>query len=104
MSDYHTKALKDADIFTIMGSIYSEVARYDSSILAGHREQADQAITRAKEIIDFSHSSNKINIAQKMEIKIFDSLLDDIVKRGKKSNLDSYLMPFAVAARIRQFS
>ncbi len=104
MSNYHTEALTHADIFTVMGSIYAEVARYDSAIVANQPEQAAQAIVRAKEIIDFSQSLKQINGAQKQEIKMLNNILSKRIKKSHKSELDDYLLPFAVAARMRQFS
>ncbi|MDQ3158718.1 MAG: hypothetical protein M3P98_01090 [bacterium] len=102
MSNYHTSSLQSADIFVVMGSVYAEVARYDSAINAGQHEQANQAISRAKELLNFSQSSKKINSAQKIEIKQVGVLLAERAKQYKKSNLDDYLMPFAIAARLRQ--
>ena len=103
MSSYHTSSLKNADVFTVMGSVYAEVARYDSAISADQYEQANQAISRAMELINFSQSLGLFNRAQKMEIKKFGSLLRQRAKQHKKSNLDGYLMPFAMGARMRQF-
>ena len=103
MNSYHTMSLEEADIFTTMGSVYAEVARYDSAISAGHQETAHQAIARANELINYSKSSNRINSAQKKEMDKFSLLLNHIAKQGKKTNLDNYLMPFAVGARMRQF-
>lgn len=104
MNSYHTQALANANIFTIMGSIYAEVARYDSAINAHQPEQAKQAIKRAQEIIEFSKSLKQINDAQQQEIRVFDSVLSERSKTSRKSELDNYLLPFAVAARMRQFS
>jgi hypothetical protein len=103
MSSYHTNSLKDADVFTFMGSVYAEVARYDTAIGAGQYEQANQAIDRAMELIDFSQNSSSLNAAQKMEIEKFGSLLRRLAKQRKKSRFDDYLMPFAMTARMRQF-
>ncbi|MEK7602846.1 MAG: hypothetical protein AAB459_01195 [Patescibacteria group bacterium] len=103
MSNYHTNSLKNADVFTVMGSVYAEVARYDSAIGADQADQADQAILRAMELIDFSQNLNTLNAAQKMEIDRFGSLLKDRAKLRENSNFDDYLMPFALAARMRQF-
>lgn len=102
MSNYHTKALAQADIFTIMGSIYAEVARYDSAITAGQAEQAAQAALRAREIIDFAQKLDHLNAAQKQEIKLFRNLFLLRAEEYKMSELGNYLMPFAVAARRRQ--
>lgn len=102
MSNYHTSSLKNADIFMVMGSIYAEVVRYDSALSSKQNERADQAIARAKELIDYSLSLDSLNEPQKKEIQIFSSLLNRRVKQNQKSNLDSYLMPFAIGARLRQ--
>ncbi len=104
MSNYHTKALVDADIFTIMGSIYAEVARYDSAVTAKQFDLAEQAAARAQEIMDYSQSLKQINHAQKLEIKKFNDVFDQQAKQIKKSELDNYLLPFATQARLRQFS
>lgn len=103
MSNYHTNALEEANIFTIMGSVYAEVARYDSAINAGQSEQASRAVSRALEIITFTQKLKQINLAQKQEIKKFSQVFLEKVKQSKKSDLDNYLMPFAVSARLRQF-
>lgn len=103
MSSYHVEALAQADIFTFMGSIYAEVARYDSAVAAGQVEQANQAVVRAQEIIDFAKQAKHINAAQKAEIEVFDNLFLRRVRETKKSGLDDYLLPFAVSARRRQF-
>jgi hypothetical protein len=102
MSSYHTNSLKNADVFTVMGSVYAEVARYDTAIGAEQYEQANQAIDRAMELIDFSQKLSSLNAAQKMEIETFGSLLQDRVKLRQKSKFDDYLMPFAMTARMRQ--
>jgi len=104
MSSYHTEALANADIFTVMGSIYAEVARYDAAITSGQADVARQAAKRAEELIDFSEQLEQLNEAQKLEIKEFNKLFVARVKDAKKSALDSYLLPFAVAARLRQFA
>lgn len=104
MSNYHTKALASAGIFTVMGSIYAEVTRYDSAIMAKQFDQAQQAVARAQEIIDYSQSLKQINHAQKLEIKKFNAIFDQQVKQVSKSELDSYLLPFAIGARLRQLS
>lgn len=103
MSNYHTQALASADIFTIMGSIYAEVARYDSAIATNRPQQAVQAIERAQEIIDFSQSLGQITSAQKQEVKTFSNVLAKRTTKSYKTNLDDYLLPFAIAARMRQF-
>ncbi len=102
MSSYHTNALEGADIFTVMGSVYAEVARYDTAISLKQPEMANQAIARAEEIINYTQSLARLNGAQKKEVKQFGILLSKIANKGQKSNLDSYLMPFAVAQRMRQ--
>jgi len=102
MSSYHTNSLVDADIFMIMGSIYAEVARYDSAISLNNTEMARQAAKRAQEIIDFSQKLEQIKPAQKLEIAKFNSLFLERVKESKKTMLDNYLLPFAVSARLRQ--
>jgi ribosomal protein L33 len=102
MSNYHTKALANADIFTIMGSIYAEVARYDSAIASRQSEQSMQAVKRADELIVYAQSLNQINKAQKLEIKKFAEVFKNRVKNCKKSELDNYLLPFAITARTRQ--
>lgn len=104
MNNYHTAALANAGIFTIMGSIYAEVARYDSAVTAKQFDQAEQAAGRAQEIIDYSQSLNQINHAQKLEIKKFNAVFDQQVKNVQKSELDDYLLPFASAARLRHLS
>lgn len=104
MSNYHTKALVNAGIFTIMGSIYAEVARYDSAVAAKQFDLAEQAAARAQEIIDYSQSLKQINHAQKLEIKKFNDVFDKQVKQVRKSGLDNYLLPFAIGARLRQLS
>lgn len=104
MSKYHTQALTNVDIFTVMGSIYAEVARYDSAISSNQSEQASQAVTRAKEIIEFVSTLQQINEAQKQEIKKFSVLFYNRAKKSEKSGLDDYLLPFAIAARRRQLS
>lgn len=96
--------LKQADIFTVMGSVYAEVARYDNAIAQGQTEQARQAADRAEEIIAFSQQLQQINAAQKQEIKKFRTVFFERAKKAQKSDLDAYLMPFAVAARLRQFA
>jgi len=102
MSSYHTQALIGADIFTVMGSIYAEVGRYDSAVQSGQSEQALQAAERAQEIINFAQSLRHINKAQKLEIKMFDNVFKQVIKKQQKSKLDDYLLPFAVAARKNQ--
>jgi len=102
MSNYHTQSLGDADIFTVMGSIYAEVARYDSALTAGRMEQADQAAERAQEIIDFSQKLEQINPAQKLELTQFNKLFMERVNESKRSGLDGYLMPFAMTARLKK--
>jgi hypothetical protein len=104
MRNYHTQALAGADIFTIMGSIYAEVARYDSAIRAGQQELAAQAVARAEEIVVFAQKLRQLSSPQKMELKKFDSFFLEKVKHRQQSGLDDYLLPFAVAARMRQFS
>lgn len=71
MSNYHTSSLIGADVFLVMGSIYAEVARYDSAIVSGKDQLALQASNRAKEIVDFANISDKLNNAQKREIEVF---------------------------------
>jgi len=104
MSKYHTDSLAEADIFVIMGSIYAEVARYDSALVSSNTEMAAQAVKRAQEIIDFSQELEQLNSAQKREITVFNNVFIDKVKESKKTMLDSYLMPFAISARLRQLS
>lgn len=104
MSSYHTNSLKNADVFMVMGSIYAEVARYDSAISVGKYDQADQAFARAMELIDFAKTASNLNHAQKLEIQEFGTLFTQKAETHSKSNFDNYLMPFAMAARLRQFS
>ena len=104
MSNYHTNSLKKADIFTVMGSICAEVARYDSAISAGQKEQARHAVDRAKELIGFAQGLSQINTAQTREIEQFSAVFLDRAKGYKKSGLHDYLLPYAVSARMRQFS
>ncbi len=101
MSNYHTEVLAKADIFTVMGSVYAEVSRYDTAIASGNNDQARQASGRAQEIIEFAQNLRHINQAQKKEIKQFNSAFLKQAKASKASGLDNYLMPFAVAARMR---
>lgn len=103
MSKYHTQALVGADVFTVMGSIYAEVARYDSAVQADQPELASQAVTRAEEIMSFAQDLRQLNPAQKMELKELGIVFLERVSQHRKSELDSYLLPFAVAARLRQF-
>lgn len=103
MSNYHTQSLAQADVYTIMGSIYAEVARYDSALEAGHKDLAQQAASRAKEIMNFAQKLHQINPAQKMELKQFGNIFLEHVKAQRQTKLDSYLLPFAIAARMRQF-
>lgn len=102
MSNYHTNALVGADIFTIMGSIYAEVSRYDYAIDSGQPDQAQQAVNRAGEIVEFAQILKQINAAQKLELNAFFKFFQSRVKDYKKSQLDDYLLPFAVSARLRQ--
>lgn len=102
MSKYHTASLDNVDIFTVMGSIYAEVSRYDSAIRSKNFEQAVQASKRANELIEYALDLKQINLPQKKEIKIFSEVLRQQVKASKQSQLDSYLMPFALASRKRQ--
>ncbi len=102
MSSYHTKALADADIFTVMGSIYAEVARYDSALSAGEVEAAHQAIGRAEELVRAANGFKKLNDAQKKEIKQFSQVLAARTRASIKSGLGDYLMPFALAARMHR--
>lgn len=102
MSNYHTSALLHADIFTVMGSIYAEVARYDMALSVGQSELATQAVARAKEIMNFAQTLSCLNYAQKREIKVFEGVLLSRTVQSQKSMLDSYLLPFAVAARTQR--
>lgn len=102
MSSYHTDALIGADIFTIMGSVYAEVSRYDHAIDSGQLDQAQQAVTRADEIIEYAQNLKQINSAQKIEIRKFREVFKKLAKESKKSELDNYLLPFAMTARMRQ--
>jgi len=102
MSNYHTASLADADVFAIMGSIYAEVARYDTAIKSDNIDQASQAAERAQEIIHFSQGLTQINPAQKSEILRFNDVLSERVKHRELSMMDDYLLPFAVSARLRQ--
>lgn len=102
MSSYHTKALANADIFNIMGSIYAEVARYDSAIDSRRFEQASQAVKRADELIKYAQNLKQINTAQKLEIKKLSEVFRARAKEHRKSGLDSYLLPFTMSARMRQ--
>ena len=104
MSNYHTQALAKADIYTVMGSIYAEVARFDSAIASGQTEQAQQAAARAKEITDYAQKLKQLSVSQKREIAVMSKLFSQRVKEAKKSGLDDYLLPFAVSARMRQFA
>lgn len=104
MSNYHTNALQNADVFTVMGSIYAEVARYDSAISSGDTAGAAQAAARATELVNFSDQLKQINPAQKQEIQKFNELFTERAKKSQKSQLDNYLMPFAMAARMRQLA
>jgi len=104
MSDYHTRVLANADIFTVMGSIYAEIARYDSALASEQVDTAMQAAERTQELIHFSSGLKQLNKAQKMEIKELGRLFAHLSKTAKKSELDGYLLPFAVAQRLRQFS
>jgi len=103
MSNYHTASLFDSDIFTLMGSIYAEVARYDTAINSDDEEQANNAAKRAQEIIDFSLKLEQVKPAQKLEIFKLREIFNEKVEFSKASMLDDYLMPFAVSARLRQF-
>lgn len=102
MNKYHTSSLDRADIFTVMGSIYAEVSRYDTAIRSGNFEQADQASKRANELIEYTQELSQLNLSQKLEIKAFSEVYKKKVKACKTSQLDSYLMPFALASRLRQ--
>ncbi len=101
MSSYHADALKNADIFTVMGSIYAEVARYDSAIASNKIDQAKQAIVRANELVEYSQQLKQINRAQKLEIQKFYVVFLQRTQKFKMSNLDNYLLPFALASRRR---
>lgn len=102
MSNYHTAVLEDADIFIIMGSIYAEISRYDSAIEKKQFDLADQASARAGEIIAYAGEASQLNKAQKAEIEQFKSQLLQKTMAHKKSGMDNYLLPYAVAARLRQ--
>jgi len=65
-------------------------------------EQADQAAKRAQEIVDFVQSLKQIKPAQKLELAQFNKLFMERVKESKISELDSYLMPFAMTARLNR--
>lgn len=101
MSSYHTDTLKEADIFTVMGSIYAEVARYDSAIASNKIDQAKQAIVRADELVKYSQQLKQINRAQKLELQKFYEVFLLRTQKLKTSNLDDYLLPFAMASRRR---
>ncbi len=101
MSSYHTSALLGADVFTLMGSIYAEVARYDSALKSGDTRLAKAAASRADELVDFALKSEFVNPAQKLEVQKFQEVFKQNYQKNQPSNLDSYLMPFAVGARIR---
>ncbi|MFT4532472.1 MAG: Na+/phosphate symporter [Candidatus Saccharimonadales bacterium] len=102
MSNYHTQSLADADIFTIMGSVYAEVARYDSALTSDRLDQADQAAKRAQEIVDYAKELEQIKPAQKLELTQFNNLFMDRVNESKISGLDNYLMPFAMTERMHR--
>ncbi len=100
MSKYHTSSLDDADVFTFMGSIYAEVARYDAAMRAKNQELADLAVARADELIGHSSGMSRLNAAQKKEVNKFAEVFAMRVKANTTSGLDGYLMPFAVAQRM----
>lgn len=102
MSKYHTASLDNVDIYTVMGSIYAEVSRYDSAIRSKNFEQAVQASKRANELIEYAQELSQLNSSQKLEVKAFSEVFKKKVKASKQSQLDSYLMPFALASRLRQ--
>ncbi len=102
MSNYHTQSLANADIFTIMGSIYAEVARYDSALTSDQFDQADKAVKRAQEIVNFAQKLEQVKPAQKLELTQFNRLFMKRVKELKNSGLDNYLMPFAMTARLNK--
>lgn len=103
MNNYHTKALEGADIFTVMGSVYAEVARYDSALDNKQLDLAHQAAERASDIINYVQGLEQLSAAQKLEIKMLSNIFLQQTKEFKKSGLDNYLLPFAVGARMRQF-
>ncbi|MDQ2973386.1 MAG: hypothetical protein M3Q79_02805 [bacterium] len=95
-------SLVHADIFTVMGSVCAEVARYDSALSNSRADQAKQAVSRAEEIMNFSQKLAQLNSAQKLEINKFRDYFLYKVKNSEKSGSEKYLLPFATAARLRQ--
>lgn len=85
----------------VMGSIYAEVARYDSAIASNKIDQAKQAIVRTNELVKYSQKLTQINRAQKLELQKFYDVFLQRTQNSEISNLDDYLLPFAMASRRR---
>lgn len=92
------------NIFEQMGNIYSEVGRTFNAKKANDIAAADSAAERALDLFDATSEQLAAEKSPRLKelLRVREIFAGEYLT-AKETSLDEYLMPFAIAARLRQF-
>lgn len=88
-------------IFAQMGNVYAEVGRSFAAKRRGQQQAADQAAIRALDLFDATveHLTQLQSPKLKEVLRVRELFALDFFSDASESTLESYLSPFAIAAR-----
>ncbi len=107
MSSYSVDREKwqELSIFDQMGNIYSEVGRTFTAKKMRDVKRSEAAFERALDLFDATTEVLAIKKSSKLrEVLRAREIFVNEYATASESSLDDYLMQFAIAARMRQFS
>lgn len=107
MNEYHIDRQKwqRRSIFEQMGNIYAEVGRTLAAKRRRDTEGATAAAIRAFDLFDATSESLAARKSPKLhELLRARELFADEFISGNNHNIEQYLAPFAIAARLEQFA